>query len=77
MDIPQEKILESLPLTDDIREALLAHKGLYGEALACVIAYEQGDFLRARFDRLAPSQMTDTYLASARWADQSASSMAG
>lgn len=75
MDAPLEKILESLPFTEDIRQGLLEHTGPYGEALACVIAYEKGDFLRAHFDRLAPSQMTDAYVSSAHWADQSASSM--
>ncbi|MBI5462001.1 MAG: HDOD domain-containing protein [Gammaproteobacteria bacterium] len=77
MDTPLEKILEALPFTEDIRNALLKQEGPYGEALACVIAYEKGDFLRAYFDRLAPSQMTDTYLASARWADQSANALGG
>jgi len=77
MDVPQEKILESLPLTQDVQDALLIRKGLYGEALSCVIAYESGEFLRARFDRLSPSQMTDAYVASARWADHSADSLAG
>lgn len=77
MDTPLEKILESLPFTDDVRQGLLEHTGPYGEALACVIAYEKGDFLRAYFDRLAPSQMTDAYVNSAHWADQSASSMSG
>ena len=63
-------------ITDgDIRRGLLEHTGPYGEALACVIAYEKGDFLRAHFDRLAPSQMTDAYVSSAHWADQSSSSM--
>lgn len=75
MDMPLAKILEALPFTEDIRNALLNQEGPYGEALACVVAYEKGDFLRARFDRLAPSQMTDTYLASARWADQSANAL--
>lgn len=75
MDTPLPKILESLPFTEDIRAALLKQEGPYGEALTCVIAYEKGDFNRAWFDRLAPSQMTDAYLASARWADQSASAL--
>lgn len=75
MDMPLEKILASLPFTDDIRKALLKQEGPYGEALSCAIAYEKGDFMRARFDRLAPSQMTDTYLASARWADDSANAI--
>ncbi len=72
MDAPLEKILEALPFTDDIRRALLAQEGPYGEALKCVIAYEQGEFGKARFRNLAPSQMTDTYIEAAKWADQSA-----
>lgn len=75
MDTPLDKILDALPLTDDIRNALLKQEGPHGEALSCVIAYEKGDFLRAYFGRLAPSQMTDAYLASARWADQSANTL--
>ncbi len=72
LDAPLEKILETLPFSEDIRNALLKQDGPYGEALTCVIAYEKGDFLHAHFDHLAPSQMTDTYLASTHWADQSA-----
>lgn len=72
-----DRILESLPLTQDIQDALLVRNGPYGEALSCVIAYERGEFLHARFDRLPASQMTDAYLVSARWADRSADSMAG
>ena len=72
MDAPLEKILDALPFTEDIRRALLAQEGPYGDALKCVIAYEQGEFGNARFRNLAPSQMTDTYIEAAKWADQSA-----
>ena len=72
MDAPLTKILEALPFTDDIRRALLAQEGPYGEALKCVLAYEQGEFGKARFRSLSPSQMTDTYIEAAKWADQSA-----
>ncbi|MFN2309778.1 MAG: EAL and HDOD domain-containing protein [Gammaproteobacteria bacterium] len=77
MDTPLEKILDSLPFTADIRLALLRQEGPYGEALRCCIAYEQGDFAQARFERLTAAQMTDAYLAAAGWADQSASAMGG
>lgn len=72
MDTPLVDILDKLPFTEDVRRALLKHEGPYGEALQCVLAYEKGDFNRARFGRLAPSQMTDAYIAAARWADESA-----
>lgn len=77
MDTPLAEILDKLPFTDDVRRALLEHEGPYGEALLCVLAYEKGDFNRARFDRLSPSQMTDAYVAAARWADESTRVMKG
>jgi EAL and modified HD-GYP domain-containing signal transduction protein len=77
LDAPLESILDTLPFSDGIRDALLRQEGPYGEALACVIAYERGHFLKARFDRLGATEMTDTYLAATHWADQSASAAAG
>lgn len=77
LDAPLESILDTLPFSDGIRDALLRQEGPYGEALACVIAYEHGHFLKARFDRLGATEMTDTYLAATHWADQSASAAAG
>lgn len=77
LDAPLESILDTLPFSDGIRDALLRQEGPYGEALACVIAYERGHFLKARFDRLGATEMTDTYLAATHWADQSARAAAG
>lgn len=69
---PLAEVLDALPLTDEVRDALLYHQGPYGEALASVIAYEQSHFQQARFAPLTPSQMTDAYLKAVCWADQSA-----
>lgn len=77
IDAPLETILDSLPFTDDIRNALLRQEGLYGEALTCAIAYEHGRFAGARFQRLGPTDMTDAYLAATYWADQSTHTLAG
>ena len=75
MEAPLEKILESLPFSEDMRNALLKQQGPYGEALACVIAYERGDFQHANFERLTPAQTTRAYLEAVHWADESASVM--
>ncbi|MBK5931056.1 EAL and HDOD domain-containing protein [Halochromatium salexigens] len=72
MRAPLTEVLDALPLTSEVRDAMLHHQGPYGEALASVIAYEQGDFQQARFAHLTPSQMTDAYLKAVWWADQSA-----
>lgn len=77
IDAPLETILDTLPFTDDIRNALLRQEGPYGEALACAIAYERGSFPQARFGGLGPTEMTDIYLAAAHWAEQSANALAG
>lgn len=77
IDAPLETILDTLPFTDDIRNALLRQEGPYGEALACAVAYEHGRFGEARFDRLGAAEMTDTYLAATYWADQSANTLTG
>ena len=44
MDRPMPDILPALPLADEIVEALLAHEGMLGATLHCVLAYEQGDW---------------------------------
>lgn len=75
MDVPLKRILASLPFTDDIHHALLELKGPYGEALRCVLAYEQGDWPQARFDDLSPAQTTEIYLEATRWADQTANAI--
>ncbi len=72
MRAPLAEVLDALPLTSEVRDALLHRQGPYGEALTSVIAYEQGDFQQARFARLTPAQMTEAYLQAVAWADQSA-----
>ena len=44
MDRPMPDILPKLPLADEIVAALLAHEGMLGATLRCVLAYEQGDW---------------------------------
>jgi EAL and modified HD-GYP domain-containing signal transduction protein len=77
MNAPLDKILQSLPLSEDIRDALLKQQGPYGEILACVIAYERGDFEDAIVGNITPAQTTEIYLEAAHWADRSASALAG
>jgi c-di-GMP phosphodiesterase len=70
MDPPMTEVLESLPLTDDINQALLKHTGPMGELLGCVIAYENGEWNTV--DSLGLSSMTlrESYLASISWASE-------
>jgi len=44
LDQPLPDILEQLPISDDIKNALVGRQGLLGEVLKLVISYEMGDW---------------------------------
>jgi EAL and modified HD-GYP domain-containing signal transduction protein len=44
MDAPMEALLASMPFPDDMREALIAHKGPKGELLEAAMSFERGEF---------------------------------
>lgn len=44
LDLSMTEILEQLPLSAEIRDALLEHRGDIGRVIACVIDYEQGQW---------------------------------
>ena len=44
LDAPMAEVLDSLPFTDEIQDALMRREGPKGELLAAVIAYERGEF---------------------------------
>lgn len=44
LDMEMEVLLDQLPLSDDLKNAIGEHEGLMGELLAAAIAYEQGNW---------------------------------
>ncbi len=70
VDAPLETALDTLPFTDDIRSALLEHKGPYGECLECVLAYEAARWDQVRCRGLSTSRITQAYIDAAHWADE-------
>jgi len=68
---PMDEIVEKLPLTEDIREALLhpMEAELFGGALRCTMAFERGDFAEA--DRLGFGQdmAQEAYTTGVEWAE--------
>lgn len=70
MDLPMMEVLQSLPLTDDINQALLQHKGPMGELLGCVIDYENGDWNAVESAGVSSILLRDSYLASIAWASE-------
>jgi EAL and modified HD-GYP domain-containing signal transduction protein len=70
MDLPMAEVLESLPLTEDVNQALLEHTGPMGEILRCVISYENGEWNEVESMGISSVALRDSYLASIAWASE-------
>ncbi len=68
MDNTMEEILTRLPLADHISDALLHHRGIHGEVLESVLAYECGAWEQVRCGELTAGQIRDCYLSALHWA---------
>ncbi len=75
MDVPMERVLNALPFTDEVHNALLHQQGPLGAALACTIAYERGDWNRVSFAGLVAEVLSGAYLDSIAWADEISGSL--
>ncbi len=69
---PLEEILSELPLSGAIVAALIDGEGPEGEVLACVLAYEAGDWDRAlgHGSGVGLDQLADWYLEAVAWSDE-------
>jgi c-di-GMP phosphodiesterase len=65
---PMNLILQSLPLSHEITDALLEREGLLGELLDIVIRYEQGDWKNINSVGFEPSELSIYYFDSLLWA---------
>jgi len=67
LDMTYEEILENLSLSTELENALLKHEGKLGEILACVLAYEKGDWENAQCDGVSPEDACGLYVDSVGW----------
>lgn len=73
MDRPLPQLLDQLPLTDTVRDALLEMSGPLGHALDLVLSYERGHWEELQDSRVEPEQMSLAYLDAVSWAEKFAS----
>ena len=64
-----EKLVGTLPLPDDVLEALILEKGAMGAALSSVKAYEKGEWLQLKKLQLSPGTIREFYVESIDWAN--------
>ncbi|MDP3332867.1 MAG: HDOD domain-containing protein, partial [Methylococcaceae bacterium] len=68
LDMPIAIALQQLPLANDIVSAILDKQGPAGEALECVLGYEQLDISAINFAQLDPLLIGNAYIESINWA---------
>lgn len=67
MDTPMEKILEGLPLCDDVKGAILNYEGAMGAVLRCALFYERGEWDNVQCLNVDPSRIRESFLMAASW----------
>ena len=65
-----ERAMTTLPLADNIKEALLKHAGTMGQILESVLAYEKGDWDDIDLPNVTPDSLTEAYFNAVTDADQ-------
>ena len=66
-DCELSEVLDSLPLSFEVRDALLNRTGLLGEVLQCVIAFEQGQWKDVQCAQIDLSIIQKAYLEAIQW----------
>lgn len=76
LDRPLDEILDALPLSSTVKDALLHHQGLHGDVLHTVLSYEQNEG-REQIQSLDIDRIRNTYLGAIKWADEISGSLPG
>jgi len=62
LGIPQKEILQELPVSEEIKDAILKRSGPIGEAISCILAYENQHWDQTQFKGLSSTEISDIYL---------------
>jgi EAL and modified HD-GYP domain-containing signal transduction protein len=69
LDAPMETIMESLPLAEDVKNALVHRTGPAGQLLETVICYERGHWEQPECLHFQARTLTEAYFNALNWAD--------
>jgi EAL and modified HD-GYP domain-containing signal transduction protein len=67
MDAPLTELLDELPLAEPIRDALLYHRGPFGDILENTVAYDRGEWGQIGFGGLDPGEIGACYVQAVEW----------
>jgi EAL and modified HD-GYP domain-containing signal transduction protein len=69
MDMPMDRVLEYLPLDNNVRQALLHRHGGMGKILKMIVDYEHGQMDEIQKTNLRPEIINEIYLDTLCWTD--------
>ena len=69
-DCEMTQLLADLPLSSEVRLALIERQGLLGEILSCVMLYERGEWNKIETCRFDPKVLREEYFQSSEWAKE-------
>ncbi len=70
LDKTLEELLEEIPLTEDVKRAILEHAGEPGAALDAVVACERADWQALENGPVDPKQLQRLYVSALEWTRQ-------
>jgi EAL and modified HD-GYP domain-containing signal transduction protein len=72
---PMETLIDDLPITPQMRAAILSNAGISGAILKTVVAFDTGDWQSASLEGVTKAELRDAYLASLQRADEVVASL--
>lgn len=69
MQSPIDTLLKPLPISDELRSAVVDKEGIMGEALTCTIAYEKADWENVKFQNLSDNDIYIANIEAVSWAN--------
>lgn len=69
------QIVQNMPLSDSIKNAIEGGDGVLSNVLNCVLAYERGDWANVECGGLTTASIRDGYLSAVDWANHALDSM--
>ena len=77
MDVSLPEVLTTLPLSDQLRGAILRYEGWPGQALRCTLAYEQCQWSEVAFAGLDVARIREAYTRALQWSHSVSQSLVG
>ena len=69
MQSPLDILLKPLPISDELRSAVINKEGVMGEALTCTLAYETSDWENVKFQNLSDNDIYVANVEAVSWAN--------